>query len=96
VEAIAAGCPVVAFAEGGILDSMTPQTAELYSTQTAEGLQQAIVQFEARSFSEDELRSRAAEFAPERFLRGFDVILTRALYDWRDRLPAEAIGHVSP
>ena len=95
VEAIAAGCPVVAFAEGGILDSMTPQTAELYSTQTAEGLQQAIIQFEERTFSEDELRRRAEAFAPERFLRGFDEILTRALYDWRDRLPAEATGHVS-
>jgi hypothetical protein len=58
-------------------------------------LQQAIVRFEARLFSEDELRGRAAEFAPERFLRGFDEILARALHDWRDRLPAQSIEHVS-
>lgn len=92
VEAIAAGCPVVAFAEGGILDSMTPQTAELYSSQTAEGLQEALVQFEGRSFAEDELRRRAMAFAPERFLRGFEEILVRAMNDWRDRLPARAMS----
>lgn len=90
VEAMAAGCPVVAFAKGGVLDSMTPKTAELYSTEAVEGLQEAIVRFEHRSFCDDDLRRRAAAFAPERFLRGFDEILARAIYDWRDRLPASA------
>jgi len=88
VEAIAAGCPVVAFAKGGVLDSMTPKTAELYPAETVEGLQEAIVRFESRTFAEDELRRRALTFAPERFLRGFDEILAGAIYSWRDRLPA--------
>ena len=88
VEAIAAGCPVVAIAEGGVLDSMTAGTAELYSTPTADGLREAMMRFEGRRFSESELRSRAAEFAPECFLSRFDEILERALYEWRDRLPA--------
>ena len=48
VEAIAAACPVVAFAEGGILDSMTEDTAELYSTPTAVGLREAMTRFEGR------------------------------------------------
>lgn len=87
VEAIAAGCPVVAFAKGGVLDSMTPKTAELYSAETVEGLQEAIVRFEQRTFCDDDLRCRAVAFAPERFLRGFDEILARVLYEWRDRLP---------
>ncbi len=95
VEAIAAGCPVVAFAKGGVLDSMTPQTAELYSTETVEGLQAAMVRFESRTFCDEELRRRAMEFAPERFLRGFDRILGRAIYDWRDRLPAGVIERVA-
>jgi hypothetical protein len=58
-------------------------------------LQQAIAKFEGRAFSEDELRRRAEAFAPERFLHGFDEILTRALYDWRDRLPSGPIGYSS-
>ena len=88
VEAIAAGCPVIAYAEGGILDSMTPETAESYSTPTAEGLQQAIWRFEARHFSEEALRSRAADFAPECFLARFEQVLQRSLYDWRNRRSA--------
>lgn len=86
VEAIAAGCPVVAFRKGGILDSMTSKTVEFYSTETVEGLREAIINFESRIFSEKELRSRAAEFAPERFLSRFEEILERAVYSWRGRL----------
>jgi len=87
VEAVAAGCPVVAFAEGGILDSMTESTAELYSVPTATGLQEAMIRFEGRHFSEKELRNRAAAFAPECFLSRFEAILERSLQQWRDRLP---------
>jgi glycosyltransferase involved in cell wall biosynthesis len=85
VEAIATGCPVVAFRRGGVLDSMTDETAELYSEETVEGLREAIVSFENRSFSEQELRDRAARFAPECFLSRFEQILERALNDWRLR-----------
>ena len=85
VEAIATGCPVVAFGKGGILDSMTDETAELYFEQTAEGLRDAMIRFEKRSFPEHELRSRAARFAPECFLHRFEQILERALEDWRLR-----------
>jgi glycosyltransferase involved in cell wall biosynthesis len=86
VEAIAAGCPVIAFCQGGILESMTDRTAQLYSDQTAEGLRKAMNDFETRTFSEFDLRSRAAEFTTQKFLDRFERILERALYDWRDRL----------
>jgi glycosyltransferase involved in cell wall biosynthesis len=85
VEAIATGCPVVAFRKGGVLDSMTDDTAQLYSQETVEGLREAIVSFESRTFAEQELRSRAARFAPECFLSRFEQILERALEDWRVR-----------
>ena len=79
VEAIAAGCPVVALKQGGILDSMTDRTAVLYSEESVEGLVQAIRDFELRSFDERELRLRAAQFTPERFLAGFEEILAEVL-----------------
>lgn len=78
----------MAYAQGGIMDSMTEYTAEMYSTPTSEGLREAMSRFEGRRFSEHELRTRAAAFAPECFLRHFDQILERSLYEWRDRLPA--------
>ena len=79
VEAIAAGCPVIALKKGGILDSMTDRTAVLYTNETVDGLVQAIRDFELRSFDERELRRRAARFSPERFLAGLEEILADIL-----------------
>ncbi len=88
VEAIATGCPVIALREGGIVDSMTDKTAEFYSSGTIEGLRDAIVKFESRTFSEHELRRRAADFAPEKFMRRFEQIVEGAFHHRRDRLPS--------
>lgn len=79
VEAIAAGCPVIALKKGGILDSMTDSTAVLYTSETVEGMVQAIRDFELRSFDDRELRRRAAQFSPEKFLDGLERILADVL-----------------
>jgi glycosyltransferase involved in cell wall biosynthesis len=81
VEAIAAGCPVVAFRAGGILDSMTEQTATFYSDQSADGLTEGIRAFEANQskFDERVLRNHAAQFGEGEFLKKFERILESAL-----------------
>ena len=81
VEAIACGCPVIAIGVGGILDSMTPSTAVLYEQPTAEGLMNAILDFEARegSFFEDELRSRATLFSEDNFLKRLEIAIQRTM-----------------
>lgn len=79
VEAIAAGCPVIALKEGGILDSMTEETAVLYEDPTVEGLQNAILECENRKFDENLLRRRAGEFSREEFLLRFVDVLDRAM-----------------
>jgi glycosyltransferase involved in cell wall biosynthesis len=79
VEAIAAGCPVLALAKGGVVDSMTRETAEFYEEYSAAALQQAMLRFEAREFSDAGLRRRAAEFTREQFCRRFEAILKRAM-----------------
>jgi glycosyltransferase involved in cell wall biosynthesis len=83
VEAIAAGCPVIAFEKGGILDSMTEETAIFYSHQTAEGLMAAIQSFESNEsrFDEAALRRQAARFGEAAFIRGFEQILQTAMRD---------------
>jgi glycosyltransferase involved in cell wall biosynthesis len=94
VEAIAAGCPVIAFKRGGILDSMTEETAEFYSDQSAEGLTDAISRFEANSsrFHEGALRKQAELFSEAAFLRGFEQLLNQAL---RASRPADHAGRVA-
>jgi glycosyltransferase involved in cell wall biosynthesis len=81
VEAIAAGCPVIAFKKGGILDSMTEETAVFYHEQTEEGLSEAIRRFDATEsrFDEAVLRRRAALFSEAAFLKGFEQLLDQAL-----------------
>jgi glycosyltransferase involved in cell wall biosynthesis len=81
VEAIAAGCPVIAYKKGGILDSMTEETAVLYAHQSADGLSEAIRTFEDTrgQFDEAALRKRAARFGEAAFLRGFEDILEAEL-----------------
>jgi glycosyltransferase involved in cell wall biosynthesis len=81
VEAIAAGCPVIAFKKGGILDSMTEQTAIFYSQQCEDGLSEGMRRFEATHsrFDESVLRQRAALFSEAAFLKGFERLLNQAL-----------------
>ena len=78
VEAIACGCPVIALAEGGVLDSMTPDTAVFFHEQTPEALERAMLAFEARSadFKPEALRARAAVFSEAHFIHRFTEILT--------------------
>ena len=79
LEAIAAGCPVVALAQGGVLDTMTSATAVLYQTPTAEGLSEAILECEARVFDREVLRRRAQEFSKDKFQKRFLEVFTVAL-----------------
>jgi glycosyltransferase involved in cell wall biosynthesis len=88
VEAIAAGCPVIALAKGGVVDSMTSDTAEFYEEESAVALQQAILRFEAREFCDAKLRRRASEFTRERFCRRFEAVLKRALAAHGEPQPA--------
>jgi glycosyltransferase involved in cell wall biosynthesis len=81
VEAISSGCPVIALGVGGIVDSMTEETAVLYDHPTPQALQQAILTFEERpgKFREKALRARAELFSEKVFLFKFEAIVTSAL-----------------
>lgn len=77
VEANAAGCPVIALAEGGVLETMTRNTAVFYSDGSVSGLRTAISKFESQSFDESELRKRAGMFSEQAFVSGFTEVLGR-------------------
>jgi glycosyltransferase involved in cell wall biosynthesis len=79
VEAMAAGCPVIALGKGGILDSMTGSTGVLYFEETVEALKHAIADFESRSFDSSEIRRRSTCFSKLAFVNGFNEILAVAM-----------------
>jgi glycosyltransferase involved in cell wall biosynthesis len=79
IEAIAAGCPVIALGKGGVVDSMTVETAEFYEEESAAALELALLRFEGREFSDVAMRRRAAEFTRDAFSRRFEAVLQRAL-----------------
>jgi glycosyltransferase involved in cell wall biosynthesis len=69
VESMASGCPVIAFGEGGVLDSVTDgETGVFFKEQTEASLEEAIRRFEKMSFNPETLRAKANQFSKARFL----------------------------
>jgi len=78
VESMAAGCPVIAFGEGGILDTVKDgETGVLFREQTQAALSEAVDKFEKMSFDGETLRARANQFSKARFLFKTQVYFRR-------------------
>lgn len=67
LEALAAGTPVIAFDQGGVLETLDHTTAQFFSEPTTESLKAAVQHFESKSFESDVLKARASEFSKEKF-----------------------------
>ncbi|MCC7442840.1 MAG: glycosyltransferase [Bdellovibrionales bacterium] len=81
LEAMASGTPVVAYAEGGVLETVTPETGVFFSEPTPESLMEAVLKIERGevSFDPATLRARAEGFSRERFQREIKAVIERAL-----------------
>jgi glycosyltransferase involved in cell wall biosynthesis len=77
IEAMAAGMPVIALGAGGALETVTPETGLFFKEATQESLNQAIDEFEKKSFDEAACRRRGREFNRKRFQREFMEALRR-------------------
>ena len=83
VEAQACGTPVIAFGRGGAAETVLPlgspaaPTGVLFDEQSADGLAEAILAFEARKGEFDSVAARrqAVQFHPRRFDDEFDRFL---------------------
>ena len=68
VEALAAGCPVIAYGEGGALDYVVDgKNGVLFKKQTASSLADAISRFEKLKFDRKKVAETADEFSVKRF-----------------------------
>jgi glycosyltransferase involved in cell wall biosynthesis len=85
VEALAAGRPVVAFAEGGARDSVRePETGALFTEPTPEALRAAVTRLEGMRFDPARLRAAALRFDQAEFERRFGAFVEEQL-DGRGR-----------
>jgi len=76
VEAQACGCPVVALARGGALETVTDhETGILFPELTAESLAAALERAAATSFDGDRLRQHAQRFSTDRHVEGMHAVI---------------------
>lgn len=70
VEALAAGCPVIAFGDGGARDYVREgENGLFFGKQTADSLKRAIVKFEKIKFDKKRIAKSVEDYAGERFDR---------------------------
>lgn len=68
VEALAAGCPVIAFGEGGALDYVVDGVnGVLFSEQTTDSLIEAMERFEGMKFEREKVSNSVKNYGQERF-----------------------------
>lgn len=72
LEAQALGKPVVAFAEGGALETVIPdETGILFDEQTAKSLKGALLKLDSIKISPEDCTRNAANFSKENFMKHF-------------------------
>ncbi len=80
VEAMAHGCPVIAYGVGGATETVIPdQTGVLFHEQTADCLADAIEQCEGLTFDPQFMHRHAREFGKDRFLSRMRAVLVSVL-----------------
>jgi glycosyltransferase involved in cell wall biosynthesis len=80
VEANASGCPVIAYAAGGALDTQIDGvTGVLFRQQTVDGLCDAVCRAENIDFDPEVIRDHARRFETERFRQGMQRVVTEEL-----------------
>ncbi len=71
VEANASGTPVIAFKEGGVLETISeknPKTGIFFETYSSDELAKILKKFKSTDFDPDNCRKQANNFAPEIFV----------------------------
>jgi glycosyltransferase involved in cell wall biosynthesis len=80
VEALAHGCPVVAYAVGGATETVVPdKTGVWFEEQTVAGLIDAMQRCARLTFDPQELHTHAQQFSRARFLHELRDVLERVL-----------------
>jgi glycosyltransferase involved in cell wall biosynthesis len=86
VEAQAAGCPVIAYGRGGVLETVVEgKTGLFFAHQQADSLAAAVERFEqsGMSFKSEEIRQNAERFNKQRFQSELACLVERRWDRWK-------------
>jgi glycosyltransferase involved in cell wall biosynthesis len=76
LEANAAGRPVIAYAAGGALETVTPGMTGIYfEEQEWESLADAVIRFQPETYHPEQIREHALTFDTERFKERFSMFV---------------------
>lgn len=78
VEAMAAGCPVIALKAGGSLDYVKPNTTgQFFDKPTVTSLSKVLTSFNPSFFSETDIVKQASKFSPDTFKQEFNLVIEK-------------------
>lgn len=84
LEAMASGCPVIAFGKGGALETVLDgETGLHFQEQTVESLNQAIQRLEKSSLSEKNILSQANRFSKENFNQQLIEFISKSWHEYQ-------------
>ncbi len=91
VEALAAGCPVIAYDEGGSRDIVEPgKNGLFFSCQTPESLARALREFRQLDLNSAIIKETATRFDCENFRRDIATLVERSLQKHRSSTPSKS------
>ena len=91
IEAMASGRPVIAFGQGGALESVVDgKTGVLFGEQTVDGLMAAIARFDDLEFDPLVLREHAEGFGTEKFVEALTTFVQAEYRDFTARASSRA------
>lgn len=79
LESLASGTPVIAFAIGGVLETLTTDTAKFFHEPTVESLVKAVKDFDRDLYKKDALIKRASQFSKEHFQDQFKLEILKTV-----------------
>ncbi len=87
LEAMAHGCPVIAYAEGGAVETVAEgKSGHFFHKQTPEALVAAVRKFESMKFDEETIRGQAKKFSHAHFEETFSAFLEEQWLAWTKKL----------
>jgi glycosyltransferase involved in cell wall biosynthesis len=87
VEAMAAGKPVIALAQGGVLESVIPgKTGEFFEKPTVESLIEVLKSFDVTKYQGKDCRKQAEKFSKARFKKAMKKFVEQKWQDYQRNL----------